>query len=315
MAGTGPNNVRYLIPILLFCVSALAFAEPVRVPGTRVWIDVPPGFELAADFQGLVGTTDKITITVAEVPSSFVELNNTYSDSGLQKKDVVVESRRSLERDGLRTALITGTQHLPRQTLIKKILLTGDISESLLVTATYLDKDAQRLGPTVDEAFAKLTWDSSRDLDHFDGLGFRLKEIPGLRVATRAGNSIIFTEDGKLPDQYYTGQMFIVGWSKGDVTEIENPRSFAVARFKGIRLMDKIELDNVVGVTLDGTPGFEIVGRGRHRHLGFSVAAFQVMLTYPDRFLLAQGFSNVKDPEAAYDQFRTILSTLATDKN
>ncbi len=305
--------MRYLIPILLLFAAAWAIAEPVRVPGTRVWMEIPPGFELAADFQGVVGTTDKVTITVAEVPSPFVDLNNAYNDNRLQNKDVVVSTRRSLERDGLRATLISGKQTLPRQTLIKKILLSGDVSESLLVTATYLDADAERLDPIIEQTLATLTWDSSRDLDHFDGLGFRLKEIPGLRVATRAGNSVIFTEDGKLPDQYYTGQMFIVGWSKGDIGEIKDTRAFSIGRFKGIQLMEKIEIDNVGAVTIDETPGFEIVGRGRHRHLGFNVAAFQTMITYEDRFLMAQGFSSLKEPEAAYDQFRTIMSTLSTD--
>lgn len=294
--------------------AAPAAADRINVPGTRVDMDPPDGYVLATDFPGFISSNPRSTITVVEVPSSFIELTQRYDDDGLRREGIAVSDRRQFERDGLRAVIITGEENADSRPLIKKMFMTGDVAESLVVTASYLKKDAPRIADSLEHTLRNLLWDSSRLLDHFDGIGFRLKEIPGLRVATRVSNSIIFTRDGTLPDQYYTGQMLIVGWSKGDVTKIGDKRAYAEKRFRDVALLLKAHIDNTESVTRDGVDGFETVGKGTHRHLGFEVAAYQLMLNYPDRILLAQGFANVKDPEAAFDQFRTIMGTISTDE-
>ena len=306
-------SVRLITIILLTMASALAAGEPVNVPGTRVTIDPPDGFVLAADFPGFINSKLKSTITVVEVPSSFIELTERYNDESLKREGIDVRERRQIERDGLRAIIVTGVETVGSRRVVKKMMMTGDVAESLIVTAIYRQEDEQRLGDEVDRALQLLLWDSSRLVDHFEGIGFRLKEIPGLRVATRVSNSVIFTRNGTLPDQYYTGQMLIVGWSKDDVSTIENKRAFAEQRFRNVAILTKVKIDNVATLNRDGVDGFEIVGQGTHRYLGYEVAAFQVMLHYRERFLLAQGFADVEDPESAYDQFRTIMGTISTD--
>jgi len=302
--------VRSLITFFVLCIAVAAWPQPV--PGTRVALTPPDGFVPATEFPGFTSEKIKANIAVSETPAPFLELNDAYSDAGLRKKGIVVRDRETIERDGLRGVIITGDEPNRTRAIVKIIMLTGDDEQSLIITSTFFKADEARIADDLRQSLRNVDWDGGRVLDHFDGLGFRLKEIPGLQVATRVSNSIIFTRNGRLPDEFYTGQMLIVGWSKGDKSTIKALQPFALARFNDIQLLNNITVRNATRIELDGVSGVEVVGRGTHRSLGYDVAAFQVLLDYPDRLLLAQGFSNTDKLDATYDQFRTILSTLST---
>lgn len=305
-------SMRYVFFLLIFLCEH-ASAELIRVPGTRVTMDVPATFSLAPDFPGFISSGVQATISVAELPSSFVKANAVYDDIGLKRKGVEVTARDTFEQDGLRAILIEGEQLVLNRRVVKLMMLTGDVGESLMITATYYKKDEPKIGATLRTSLREARWNSSEPLDHFGGLGFRLEEIPGLSVATRASNSIIFTEEGRLPDRFYTGAMLVVGWSTGDVSTIKDRRRFAHRQFSTIQLLSEAEIENTEYAELDGRTAIEVTGVGQHKHLGFDLNAYQVIVIYDERYLMAQGFAGGDDSAAILDQFRTIMSSLSTN--
>lgn len=305
--------MRYFILISICCLCAVASAAPVTIPGTRVTMDAPPTFSLAPDFLGFVSRENQATIAVEELPFSFVKTSAEYDSEALERQGVKVLSRDTLERDGLRSIVIAGEQTIHERSVRKLLLLTGDVGESLVITATYFSADHDRLGPVLRRSLSEAQWDSSVVLDHFGGLGFRLKEIPGLNVATRASNSIIFTQGGRLPDRFYTGAMLVVGWSKGDVTTVTNRRLFAHGQFEKIRLLNGARIDETQYLELDGRTAIEVTGAGQHKHLGYDLNVYQIIVPYETRFLMAQGFAGGDDPQDIFDKFRAVMSSLTTD--
>lgn len=308
----GHISVRYyFLPCLLLCVNA--FAAPTQVPGTRVAMDVPASFTLAPDFPGFVSSGVQATIAVSELPSSFIDATETYDDLGLKRNGIDVVARETFEHEGLRAILIDGEQIIRERRVAKLILLTGDVTESLMITATYFKKDEGKIAAQLRETLRQAVWDPSEPLDHYGGLDFRLKEIPGLRVATRASNSIIFTEEGRLPDRFYTGAMLVVGWSTGDTSTVKNKRHFAHSQFANIQLLNRGEIENTEFLQVDDQEAIEVTGSGRHKHLGYDINAYQLIVVYDDRYLMAQGFANGNDAEVHFDLFRTIMNSLSTE--
>lgn len=305
--------MRYVLTLLFLWLAPSAAAELVGVPGTRVSLSPPAGFVPAADFPGFVNARARASITVSEVPASLLELLDGYSDSALATKGMEDLVRESFEMDGLRAQIVRGEQGLGARRLVKIILLTGDINESVIVTGAYIKRHGTQIDTDLYRSLRGAHWDSTRQLDHFEGMGFSMKEVPGLRVATRVGGSIIFTRDGRMPDQYYTGQMLVVGWADGEASRVSDRRGFAERRFYDIELLSDLKIDNTEAVNMAGLSGFETVGIGNHRHLGFETAAFQAALFDGERIFMAQGFAAAKDREKSYGQFRTVITTLSTD--
>lgn len=300
--------------LALLCALA-AFADPIPVPGTRASLDPPPGFELAAEFSGFFRQDPPATIATAELASSFVDAHALYTDASLLQQGVRVRSRDAFERDGLRSELIEAEQTVNGQALIKLIYITGDVQDSLAVTATILAKDAPALREPLRSALSSTFWEPSRPLDLFDGLGFRLEDVPELRLASRAAGSIVFTGSGAPPDMFYTGQLMVGGWSRGDVTQVTDHEAFAQDQFRRMGLLQSGKVDNMERTRFDGHDAIEITGHGVHRNLGFDVDAFQVIVLYPARFFMAQGIVADEDRVDAYNRFRSVLSTLVADKD
>jgi hypothetical protein len=187
------------------------------------------------------------------------------------------------------------------------------VGESLLITATWFSSDQKKVGAALRRSLREAEWDASIALDHFGGLGFRLKDIPGLNVATRASNSIIFTHGGRLPDRFYTGAMLVVGWSKGDVKTVTNRKLFAHQQFENIRLLNDAKIDETEYLELDGRTAIEVTGSGQHKHLGYDLNVYQIIVPYDTRFLMAQGFAGGNEPLEVFEKFRAVMSSLTTD--
>lgn len=305
-------SVRILICLLLLSLSAPALAQRSAVPGTRLYLDPPAGFIPSPEFPGFINPAARASISVTEIPAPLLDALEAYGAEGLRKKGIAVISTDTFEKDGLRAMLMRGEQGTGSQRMVKLFLVTGDASESVIVTASYAKRFGADLDTRLWASLRDATWDSSQMLDHFDGLGFSLKEVPGLRIATRVSNSVIFTRDGRLPDQYYTGQMLIVGWVKGLTPAIEERRAFAEKRFLATALLTDVQIDNTESTTINGLSGFTTTGTGNHRHLGYATVSYQVVLFAEDGILIAQGLTDSKVGDSSVALFRTVVGTLKT---
>ncbi len=297
---------------IFVCLAVLpgsaALAERVGVVGTRVLIEPPAGFVRAADFAGFVNPSNRAVISVSEVPASYLDMDKRFTDSALLTKELSVVSRELLEKDGLRAQLIKAEQKLGNSLVVKWMLLTGDVAESVIITASYL-ASAGNLDAAFEKALRDAVWESSQTLNHFEGLGFKLNEIPGLRISTRVSNTVIFTRDGRLPDQYYTGPMLIVRWQGLPDGAPEDARAHSEDFFRGIEMLKDKRIDDTIRTRVERLRGYEVIGEGRHRFLGYPVAVLQSIAYDDDRFFVAQGLGQAADREKHFDLFRTVIGT------
>ncbi|MEO1574519.1 MAG: hypothetical protein AAFU65_06115 [Pseudomonadota bacterium] len=290
-----------------------ALADAARAVGTRTWLDLPEGFVPAAEFTGFQMDEPRATVAVAELPSSFVDAYNTYTDSGLARKRVTVTARESFELDGLRAVLIEGVQPIGRRDVHKLIMLTGDLDDTLIITATYFADDARVHRAPLMNALRNTHWQPSLPLDLYDGLAFRLKDVPGLRIATRANNNVVFTDTGQLPDQFYTGHMLVAGWSDVDKALADDALAVAQQQFRAMSMVNTGIIDDVVYKRVNDRQAIETVGHGVHKHLGYDVSVYQVLVVYPSRYFLIQGLADRSDEKEAFDRFDSVVGTLTAD--
>jgi hypothetical protein len=159
----------------------------------------------------------------------------------------------------------------------------------------------------MEHALKASLWDSAQFLDHFDGLEFRIDDVPGLRIATRVSRNVVFTDTGRMPDRYYTGPLLLMGWTSG--VEVADKREFAERRFLNNTLLDEPSLGELKAVHFGGLDGFEAVGSGKHRHLGYPVSSLVLILFDDTGYFVARGYSDNLRAERNFSLFRTIVSS------
>lgn len=302
------------IVLCLTLLACSALADPLRAVGTRTWMELPEDFQSATAFTGFEATDPLATIAIAELPASFVDTHDVYTDLSLARKGIRVVGRESFELDGLRAILIEGRQSLSEREVHKLFMLTGNLSETLIVSATYFTDDATQYRRALIDSLRTARWEPSLPLDLFDGLGFRLKDVPGLRVSTRVSNSVVFTNTGQLPDPYYTGQILVVGWGRGAVDDSVDAAVVAREQFKRANMVNEGIAEDVVSTRVDGHRAFQTTGRGVHQHLGYEVSVYQILVVYPTRYLIAQGIADQSEAKLAFDRFNSIVASLSVDE-
>lgn len=280
----------------------------LQIQGTRVTLTPPDNFKPSLYFPGVQHSSIVSAIVVNEVPSSYIQFSRNYSAAGLAKSEMRLIKRELLERDGLSGQLLSVRQILRGVEYERWILITGDTRESVMVAGYFPIANARKLRAPIEQALRSSFWDSSRSLDHFDGLGFRVDDVPNLRVVTRMSNSLVFTETGRMPDLYYTDALLMMSLKPVPEGTALN-EDFALGQFKRITLLENPSIGLTQSKSIAGVPSVIIEGTGKHRHLGYEVAVMQVIMETHSGFFVAQGFTKLDDRENDFDVFRTTLSS------
>lgn len=294
--------------------SSAALGDLMEIRGTRVSLDPPQEFEASPFFPGLQHRDITAAIVINEVPTPYLELAKQYSDAGLTKSSMELIKREFIEKDGLSGQLLLVRQILRGENYERWILITGDTTESVMIAGYYPVDYRSRLNSALETSLRGSLWDSARAIDHFDGLGFRIDDVPSLRVVTRMSNSLVFTETGRMPDRYYTDALLMM--SLKPVPEGSTlTEGFAQAQFNNIAIIEQHTVKLTQSKAIAGNPGVVVEGTGRHRHLGYEVAVMQIILNTPSGFLVAQGFTKKDDMENDFDVFRATISSFRLESD
>ncbi len=296
----------------LFCLFP-AQGGAIQIQGTRVLLSAPDEFKPSLHFPGVRHEKLTAAIVVNEIPSSYINFSRQYNDASLDKTGMELISRENIESDGLSGQLLLVKQLQRGIRYERWILITGDTNESVMIAGYYPVKNRRSLRGPIEKALRSALWDSARDLDHFDGLGFRIDDVPSLRIVTRMSNSLVFTETGRMPDLYYTDALLMMSLKPVPEGAKLNER-FAQDQFMKITLLENHNLTLTQSKSVAGIRGVVIEGTGRHRHLGYEVAVMQIILETDSGFFVAQGFTKLDDMENDFDVFRATISSFRLEK-
>ncbi|NNF16247.1 MAG: hypothetical protein HKN70_05835 [Gammaproteobacteria bacterium] len=288
--------------------------RPVQIPGTRVVLDVPDNFHISESFPGIEHDREQVAVSVSEIPTSYLEFSKRYTGTELNKPDTRLLRRERMDKDGLSGHLLVVDQKIKNRRFERWIFITGDTDESVVITGYFPRARAHKYRDLIDTTIRSAFWDSAKVLDHYQGLGFRLDDVPNLRVASRLNNNLIYTATGRLPDLYYTDALLFVNFrSYAPGTNITE--QFARDQFAKISLLSKPAIDDIQTRQLRGVDSIIIEGRGFHAHLGYAIAAIQVIAMTETGALIAQGFTTLDNRDNDFDVFKTTIASFRLEDN
>jgi hypothetical protein len=154
--------MRALAPVaLLLALSACATPRPPRpiapdhtlVPGTRVALVVPDGMKYDPALPGFETADGRTALFVSELPGSVYTTMRNFSGEAFQKSGMELEAQENVTVDGWPARLYRARQPLRDDELTRLVLVFGDSSRSIIVTAvtprSLADEHAETLRATL----------------------------------------------------------------------------------------------------------------------------------------------------------------------
>lgn len=304
----------HLALVAVLCCGGARAAEPpsalTPIPGTRVALPLPPGFTPATGFPGLMSPDAGGSIVVAELPGPFEALREGFGKERLASRGIALGPSQEVEVSGFPGLLLHATQNVQGNAYRKWILVFGDDSATVSITANVpqiLEKD---LGPAVVSALLAARWDPTLTRDLAAGLGFQVTESEHLKISQRIANGLILEPagGGREPDA-----PFLVVAPSVSVTEIKDLAVFAKARLTQTRSVREPEVLNERSLVMDGMPAHELVAQAIDGRNGASVIVYQALAYDGVTYFLLQGFSPQKGSDVYIPEFRSVAESLKRD--
>lgn len=284
-------------------------AQTVRIPGTRVTLESPPGFSLAQQFPGLQRAELGASIMITEIPAPYTKMKDGINAEGLASRGISVTAVETVSVAGREGVLMAGRQTAQGVVFEKWMLLFGDAQNSVMVMATFPLEVADQLSDQMRAAVVSSQWAPNFEVGVFEGLVFRVEPTDKLHISSRVSNLLLLAKPGHkgvVPPQ---DPFMVVGTSLSEVA-IDDVESFARARLKQTAQVSDIELQSGRSVSVNGMRGYEVVASAKDARSGEPLLVYQAVLLEQDRYFILQGFVGSERGEEYLAEFRAVTDTL-----
>ena len=299
--------------LLALAIPAAAAAQPQAVPGMRVLLQPPAGFEPADRFAGFQRVEERASIMVTEIPTSFAEMDAGLNAQALATQGMTLRDSEPFSADGLRGRLLSVTQQGPDGATYEKwVLFFGSDSVTAIVTATYPQAVAGTLSQPMKQAVLSSRWSSQGPADRLAGLPFRITERPRLRIANRTGNMLLLNGTGALPHPPGSPMLMVApSISEGDMSDLEGFARRRLGQTEGMT-----GLTNLTGtsLTVDGATAYELVADAADAEDGTPVKLYQLVLAEGRHYILVQGFAAPDKAAEFIPEFREVARSLRRNR-
>ena len=303
------NNFLFgsILSLGILASPSLAQQQLQAVTGTNIRLIPPAEFTASERFSGYQHEASNSSILVTEIPASIEQLRPSLTDSEkLQEKGMTLLNQKTVTINE-QEALLLNIQQSAYGTDFKKwILLLGNDSESVLVTATFLAELEAQYSELLKDSLLTVEWNQAAAST--DDLAFVLSETADLKLAQKIGNALAYTKNGVFPAVSTNDPIFIVAPSLSpqyqDVATLAQNRLFQTDNLTEIEIISEQE------ITVDSLTGYEIVAVGKDIKSGEERSLYQVILVDSDNYYyVMQGQVDAEQNQQYLSQFKELASS------
>lgn len=312
-ARTGrPLSVLLALPLLAWVLAwpgALAAAQAVQVPGTKVSLVPPEGFVAASQFPGFKRSDAGSSIIVTEIPAPVSKLRAVMTEEGLASQGMTLLNATPQSVSGQIAQLLHVTQTANGTAFEKWLVVLGDETQTVMIVGAYPQSLAEHMSDPIKQALLSANWDPNQQVGLLDGLNFRVKETETLKFATRMANTIMLTRDGAHARGRPEDPIAVVGASISEVA-IGDLQGFA--RYRLSKSAEITGLSNVAGreLTIDGLPAFELLADASDQQSGTPLGIYQLVILNGNSYFLVQGIVGREAWSKMLPEFRQLAASL-----
>jgi hypothetical protein len=295
------SSLLLLASVALAAADAPAPATPAPVRGTRVSMPVPAGFTEATSFSGFQQAGTGSSVLVTELPAPFAQVSSGMTAEQLGPRGMTLLSREPHPAAAPHEGLLVHLEQAAGGTVFRKwIVLLGNASATVLVTATFPAEHAGSLSAPLRSAVLAARWTPQAAATPLPA-GFTLTPPPGFAPAQQLQGTVVYTPGGVSGAK--GGPLLVAGSSLGAADPGDLGR-LSEQRLRQMALVRDVMPEPGKAVSVDGLEGHELVARARDRETGADVVLYQLLLRKPDGYLLVQGRAPAAERERYLPQFQ-----------
>ena len=296
--------------LLLALTMPSTSAAPVKVPGTRVTLDPPPGFTLARDYPGFTDNSTGASIIIMEGPFPFAEATKGFTPALLARKpgsDFI--SSETVRLSGLMGYLVVTRQQAHGETFLKQVGLTGDASHTLMINTNCLVGSSPAYVAGIRRAIHSASWGLPSEANMLEGLNFSIDPGSVMEIGNRLSNALLLREKGRTGPATGGKPTLIVAPSLGP-EPIPDVKAFAEAQIKDTKTVKNVTNLQGAAFSAGGLKGYEVVADALEEATGTPLKVYFVVLVHDAGYYLFSGYVAADRADKFIPEFRRIASTL-----
>lgn len=302
--------MRIISPLLFLLTLPATLHAVERVPGTKVSLEAPVGFESTTQYPGFVMPSTGASIMVTEMPAPYSELLKGMTSESMATRGITLLEKSEVDAAAGKAHLLYVRQSAGDVEFLKWMLLFGTESESVMVMASFPVDYEKDLSELLKKTILSATWDPNAKIDLTEGLTFSVKESADLKIATKVGNMLTLTRDGITPQPDPAEPLLVVGSSLSEDWTVPGDKAdYARERFIKMGPLVNATLTSEKTVKFDGLSGYLMEAEGKDKKSGTPLYAMQGMLFTTDGYYLLQAFVDVAEKEKYSKVFLTVLKS------
>jgi hypothetical protein len=276
-------NTAYRHVIFFLLLGQLAFAQDgklVKIPGTKCSLIPPAGFVAIKNSLGFEHPQTGATILVNELPASYLDIGESFTDQKLREMHMKVVSRETFDLNNSKATLLNVTQVKGGVTYVAHLLMFGDEGNTVIIKGYYPDSTKVTMSRKVIEAVLSTTYDKAQDDNPLEAAPFTLDVGTDFKPAKYIAGILLYTRDGEVPT---LGPLLLVTSVEGD-SSTANHKQFAEKGWKKVTSTEFVTDEKMQEITINGMNGYEFVGKaqisGGKTMLYYFVALFGIDGSY-----------------------------------
>ena len=310
-------RIRCPMPILVAVfILGHAWILPVAswaatsVPGTRLAMDPPAGFQLSQVFTGFEGRVPGVTIVVTEIPEPVADDETGFARRELAAAGLSLHSFEEVGSGASKARLLAVSQIVSGERIEKWMLLLGNISQSILIVASYPYGESKSLSGSLRRALLSARWDPLPPAVGLEGLPFHVAETDNLKIVRRLANMLVLAESITKMMSSSQYPLLIVGLSNGSIetTDIE---AFAKQRLQSAARVEEITISSGQERTINSLPAFELTATAKDIKTANPLVLYQMLFVDGTRYFLLQGYVGKPKANEFVPEFRKIANSFS----
>ena len=303
------RTLSTLVALVLLGQPARAQSGLTAVPGTAVRLIPPASFSPSGRFPGFQDLTTGSSIMVTEIPGPVAEVTAGMTEERLASGGMTLTSRTEVTVSGQSGLLLGVTQAARGVTYQKWLVVFGNASATVMVTATFPQDQAANASEPLRRAVLSTRWtpEASGEVN-LEGLPFRVRPPAAFALASRVGNNVILTLGGE-PIPRPPGEPFVVVGSAISPVDMPDLAAFARARVQQTASVTNITPRPGTDLTVAGHLAHELTATATDAR-GEPIVIYQAVVRSSDGYTLVQALLPAATAERLLPELRTLTRGL-----
>lgn len=250
----------------------------VTIPGTKISMFPPKGFDVAKDFKGFRNSETGSSIMITTIPGNVKTNLLGFTKQALLNSGIFLIATDNFIINGFTAVLIKAKQVAYQSSYLKWMLIIGNEKETYLINGAYLEKLEKTESKIIFNSIMSTVFQPEKLVSAANGFPFELNiKNTKLKASKLITSAAIFTTDGLVPTKAKDKTALTASAMLLPV-KVNDYKKYCINSIKQYSSIIEVPEKNIMAVTIDNITGYEIFANGINKLHGKTEMIYQIIL-------------------------------------